>query len=298
MASLRSKLVAAATRRTLKKKLGMSGSVTQERDTLEKMSALSSRRKVGEKAVIGGVPGEWQMPKVSGGDRVLLYLHGGGYAIGSPATHRDMVGAIADAARARAFLLDYRLGPEHPFPGAVEDAVSAYRGLLDAGTQPDHIVIAGDSAGGGLTVATLVSLKEQGLPLPAAGVCISPWADLTLTSKSMHSKADADPLLRPDALRWMGELYLAGQDPKSPLASPVFADLSGLPPLLIHVGSEEVLLDDATLLNQRAKAAGVDSTLEIWDGMMHVWHLMAAIIPEGKEAIRGIGEFIVKRSAT
>ncbi|MGK2913665.1 MAG: alpha/beta hydrolase fold domain-containing protein [Porticoccaceae bacterium] len=297
MASIRSKLVAAATRATLKKKLGASGSVTEERATLEKMSAMSARRKVGEKTVVGGVPGEWQIPKVSVGDRVILYLHGGGYAIGSPATHRDMVGGIADAAHARAFILDYRLGPEHPFPGAVEDAVAAYRGLLDLGTKPDHIVIAGDSAGGGLTVATLVSLKEQDVPLPAAGICISPWVDLTLSGKSMQTKADADPLLRPDALKWMGDLYLAGQDPKSPLASPLFADLTGLPPLLIHVGSEEVLLDDALRLNEKAKACGVNATLEVWDGMMHVWHLMAMVVPEGKAAIKDIGKYITTHSA-
>lgn len=297
MASIRSKLVAAVTRRTLKKKLGMSGSVTQERATLEKMSAMSARRKMGEKVVIGGVPGEWQRPRVSIGERVILYLHGGGYAIGSPATHRDMVGGIADAANARAFILDYRLGPEHPFPGAVEDAVAAYRGLLDLGHTPAQIVIAGDSAGGGLTVATLVSLKDQGVPLPAAGVCISPWVDLTLSGKSMQTKADADPLLRPEALRWMGELYLAGQDPRSPLASPLFANLSGLPPLLIHVGSEEVLLDDALRLNEKAKISGVSTTLQVWDGMMHVWHLMALMIPEGKAAIQDIGKYIVAHSA-
>ena len=297
MASIRSKLMAQVTRRVMKGKVGVSGSVAQDRATLEKMSAMSARRKPGEKAVVGGVPGEWQMPSVLTGNRAILYLHGGGYVIGSIATHRDMVGRIADASGARALLLDYRLAPEYPFPAAVDDAVAAYRGLLDAGTKPENIVFAGDSAGGGLTVAALVSLKQQGLPLPAAGICISPWVDLTFSGESMRTKLEADPLLGPGPLKWMGDLYLAGQAPESPLASPLFADLSGLPPLLIQVGSEEVLLDDALRLNVAAKAAGVDVSLEVWDGMMHVWHLMAAMIPEGKQAIQGIGKYIAAHSA-
>jgi acetyl esterase/lipase len=261
------------------------------------MSAMSARRKPGEKAIVGGVPGEWQMPRVLTGNRAILYLHGGGYVIGSIATHRDMVGRIADASGARALLLDYRLAPEHPFPAAVEDAVAAYRGLLDAGSKPENIVFAGDSAGGGLTIAALVSLKQQGLPLPAAGICLSPWVDLTFSGESMKTKEEADPLLGKGPLKWMGDLYLAGQAPESPLASPLFADLTGLPPLLIQVGSEEVLLDDALRLNVAAKAAGINVSLEVWDGMMHVWHLMAAMIPEGKQAIQGIGEYIAAHSA-
>ncbi|MFZ2628708.1 MAG: alpha/beta hydrolase [Rugosibacter sp.] len=297
MASIRSKLMAAVTRRVMKGKVGVSGSVAQDRATLEKMSAMSARRKPGEKAIVGGVPGEWQMPSVLTGNRVILYLHGGGYVIGSIATHRDMVGRIADASGARALLLDYRLAPEHPFPAAVDDAVAAYRGLLDTGAKPENIVFAGDSAGGGLTVAALVALKQQGLPLPAAGICISPWVDLTFSGESMKTKEEADPLLGKGPLKWMGDLYLAGQAPESPLASPLFADLTGLPPLLIQVGSEEVLLDDALRLNAAAKAAGINVSLEVWDGMMHVWHLMAAMIPEGKQAIQGIGKYIAAHSA-
>jgi acetyl esterase/lipase len=297
MASIRSKLMAAVTRRVMKGKVGVSGSVAQDRATLEKMSAMSARRKPGETAIVGGVPGEWQMPSVLTGNRVILYLHGGGYVIGSVATHRDMVGRIADASGARALLLDYRLAPEHPFPAAVDDAVAAYRGLLGTGAKPENIVFAGDSAGGGLTVAALVALKQQGLPLPAAGICLSPWVDLTFSGESMKTKLEADPLLGPGPLKWMGDLYLAGQAPESPLASPLFADLTGLPPLLIQVGSEEVLLDDALRLNAAAKAAGINVSLEVWDGMMHVWHLMAAMIPEGKQAIQGIGKYIAAHSA-
>lgn len=296
MASIRSKIAAGITRLTLKRKLGASGSVDEERATLEKMSRLTARRKPGESALVGGVKGEWANPAVHTANRTILYLHGGGYVIGSPASHRDMVSGIADAAQARALILDYRLGPEHPFPAAVDDALAAYRGLLQEGYKAESLFIAGDSAGGGLTVATLLSIKQAGLPMPAAGICISPWVDLTLESNSMTSKAADDPLLTPAALRWMRDQYLAGQDPKSTLASPLFADLSGLAPLLIQVGSEEVLLDDARRLNDSARAAGVNVTLEVWDGMMHVWHLMAMMIPEGKQAIQGIGQYIAARS--
>lgn len=296
MASRRSKCLAWVTRRTMKKKLGASGSVPKERETLEKMSALMSRRTPGQPATLNGVAGEWLLPQTGDGGRTLLYLHGGGYALGSPLSHRDMVGAIADAAHARAFVADYRLAPEYPFPAAVEDAVAAYQGLIEAGVDPAKLCIAGDSAGGGLTVATLVALRDRKLPLPAGGICISPWADLTCASNSMTSMAEADPMLRPDALRWMAGLYLNGQDPKSPLASPVFADLAGLPPLLIQVGTEEALYDDAIALSRVAHEAGVDATLEVWEGMMHVWHLMAKLIPEGKQAIQAIGAFVVAKT--
>ncbi len=296
MASIRSKIAAGITRLTLKRKLGASGSVDEERATLEKMSKLTARRKPGAAALVGGVKGEWAEPAVHTANRTILYLHGGGYVIGSPASHRDMVSAIADAAQARALILDYRLGPEHPFPAAVDDALAAYRGLLQEGCAAQSLFIAGDSAGGGLTIATLLSIQQAGLPLPAAGICLSPWVDLTLESDTMTSKAADDPLLTPAALRWMRDQYLAGQDPKSTLASPLFADLSGLPPLLIQVGSEEVLLDDSRNLREQAQAAGVEVTLEVWNGMMHVWHLMAMMIPEGKQAIQAIGSYIAARS--
>ena len=292
MASVRSKLISGVARKTMKNKLGASGSVEKERANLDKMSGLMGRRKPGQKASLGGVPGEWQLPETGESGKVLLYLHGGGYALGSPASHRNMVGMIADAAHCRAFIADYRLGPEHPFPAAVEDGVAAYKALLDEGNEASKIFIAGDSAGGGLTAATLVSARDQGLPMPAAGICISPWVDLTLSGDSMTSKAEADPMLKPETLGWMGGLYLNGQDAKAPLASPIFADLKGLPPLLVQVGSEEILYDDAVTFDKVAREAGVETELEVWDGMMHVWHLMAGVLPEGKQAINRIGAFI------
>jgi len=253
---------------------------------------MSSRRPLGKYDVVGGVSGEWQQATLGSADNVILYLHGGAYVIGSPASHRDMVGAIADAAQARAFIVDYRLAPETLFPGAVDDAVAAYKGLLENGEKAEKIIIAGDSAGGGLTMATLVALRDEGIELPAAAVCLSPWADLTLSGDSMIVKDKVDAMLGRDSLSWFGGLYLGGQDASDPKASPIFADLSGLPPLLIQVGSQEVLLDDAIRLNKVAKKAGVDVSLEVWDGQMHVWQLMAAIVPEGKHAIQVIGTFI------
>lgn len=292
MASFRSQLIASIMRLTMKKKLGKSGDPAKERAFLDKMSAMSSRRPLGKYDVVGGVSGEWQQASLGSADNVILYLHGGAYVIGSPASHRDMVGAMADAAQARAFIVDYRLAPETIFPGAVDDAVAAYKGLLENGEKAEKIIIAGDSAGGGLTMATLVALRDEGIELPAAAVCLSPWADLTFTGDSMIVKDKVDAMLGRDSLSWFASLYLAGQDASHPLASPIFADLSGLPPLLIQVGGQEVLLDDAIRLNKAAKKAGMDVTLEVWNGQMHVWHLMSAIVPEGKHAIEVIGTFV------
>ncbi|MEZ0122354.1 MAG: alpha/beta hydrolase [Candidatus Reddybacter sp.] len=292
MASLRSQILAPIMRMTMKKKLGKSGDPAKEREFLDKMSGMTSRRPLGKYDVVGGVPGEWQQATLGSSDNVILYLHGGAFVIGSPASHRDMVGAIADAAQARAFIVDYRLAPETLFPGAVEDAVAAYKGLLANGEKAEKIIIAGDSAGGGLTMSTLVALRDEGLELPAGAVCISPWADLTFTGDSMIVKDKVDAMLSRDSLSWFAGLYLAGQDAADPKASPIFADLSGLPPLLIQVGSNEVLLDDAIRLNKAMKKAGGDATLEVWDGQMHVWHLMATIVPEGKHAVNVIGSFV------
>jgi epsilon-lactone hydrolase len=237
-------------------------------------------------------PGEWLRPPGAEPGRVVLYLHGGGYVIGSPRSHRHLAAAIAAAAGARALLLDYRLAPEHPFPAALEDATAAYRWLLEQGVAPGGIVIAGDSAGGGLTVATLLALREAKVPLPAAGVCISPWVDLTCGGASYRTKAASDPIVKQAAVAEMARAYLgAATPPTTPLASPLFADLRGLPPLLIHVGSEEVLLDDAIQLAERAKAAGVDATLEVYERMIHVWHWFLPMLDEAPAAVEAIGRF-------
>ena len=244
----------------------------------------------------GGVPSEWVTVQGVDPARTILYLHGGAYVLGSPASHRVVTIRLARAATARVLAPDYRLAPEHPFPAAVEDAVSAYRWLLDAGTPSAQIVIAGDSAGGGLTLATLLSLRETGLELPAAGVLISPWADLACESESYLTNLDTDPMIDQEGLTGLSQMYLAGQDAAEPLASPVHADLTGLPPLLIQVGEAEKLLDDATRLTDRARDAGVDVTLERWPDMPHVWHLFADRLPEGEQAIEAVATFVVNQT--
>ncbi len=240
----------------------------------------------------GGVPAEWVTTPESVEERVIYYLHGGGYVVGSVNTHRELASRLARAAKARGLIIGYRLAPENPFPAAVEDAVAAYLWLVSSVVDPARVVIAGESAGGGLTVATLLALRDAGEPLPAAAVCISPWVDLECLGESIVTKADVDPLLQRDSLLMMARTYLGDADPRAPLASPIHADLTGLPPLLIQVGTAEVLLDDARRLAERAEAAGVEVVLEPWEDMIHMWHSFAAILPEGQQAIDRIGEFV------
>ena len=238
---------------------------------------------------------EWLTPPGVRNDAVVLYFHGGGYAIGSPRSHRHLAAAIARAAGTRALLLDYRLAPENPFPAALDDAVAAYQWLLARGIAPGRIVLGGDSAGGGLTVATLLALRDRGVPRPAGGVCISPWVDLTCSGASYLTKAAADPIVTRDGVEAMAQAYAGDGDRKAALVSPLYADLRGLPPLLVHVGSDEVLLDDAIGLGARARAAGVDVTVEEWPQMVHVWHWFLPILDEAEKAIAGIGAFARER---
>ena len=240
----------------------------------------------------GGVPAEFVSSSESSDDTAVLYLHGGGYVIGSPKTHREFARRLSAASQAQVLVIDYRLAPENPFPAPVEDAVAAYRWLLDEGYAPDRLSIAGDSAGGGLTAATLVSIRDQGLPLPACGVCLSPWVDMEGIGDSMTTRADRDPMVQKDGLVGMAGLYLADADPRSSLAAPMYADLSGLPPLLIQVGASETLFDDAVRLDEKARAAGVETAFEEWDDMIHVWHIFAPMLDEGQEAIERMAEFM------
>jgi len=245
-----------------------------------------------EPTEVAGVAAEWiSAPNVSK-DRVLLYLHGGGYVIGSINTHRDLVSRLSRASGARGLALDYRLAPEHPFPAAVDDATAAYRWLLDSGFAPDKVVIGGDSAGGGLTIATLIALRDAGVPLPAAAVCLSPWVDLEGVGDSMTSKAADDPMVQREGLLEMATAYLAGHEVKAPTASPIHASLQHLPPLLIHVGTAETLLDDSTRLARIAERDGVRVDLKVWDEMIHVFQMFAPILPEGQESIEEIGKFV------
>jgi len=243
---------------------------------------------------LGGVPGEALAVAEDPTANLFLHLHGGGYVMGDPGGSRSFTAALAFATRARVVSLDYRLAPAHRFPAAVHDALAAYRALLDSGVPATRIAVGGESAGGGLTVAALLAIRDAGLRQPACAVAMSPWADLTCSGGSHDACADRDPLLTRGVLLEMADQYLFGQDPCAPLASPAGADLTGLPPLLIQVGSDEVLLDDAITLAQRAEAAGISVSLEVWPDMIHVWQMFAGALPEADDAIARIAAFLTR----
>jgi monoterpene epsilon-lactone hydrolase len=272
-------------------------SIEQRRAGMERISERVPPDVICEKVNAGGVDAEWIAAPGATADRVILYLHGGGYVIGSIKTHRAMISRIARASNARALAIDYRLAPEHPFPAAVEDATTAYRWLLAQGYKPGRIVIAGDSAGGGLTLAALLAIRDSKLPLPAGAVPISPWTDLEGTGESVRTRATRDVMVTQENLASSARDYYGAHDPRDPLVSPVHADFRGLPPMLIQVGDAEILLDDATRVAARAKAAGVQVELEVWDDMPHVWHVFAKLLPEGQEAIDKIGKFVIARTS-
>ena len=246
-----------------------------------------------------GVPAEWIRPAAAvAPDACVLYLHGGGYVIGSCNTHRPLASHLAARTGLPVLLVDYRLGPEHPYPAAVDDARRAYEWLLATGFDPGRIVVAGDSAGGGLTLALLLALRDESRPLPALGVPISPWTDLTLSGDSMDSMAERDPMVQRAGLSRMAAWYVGSADATDPLVSPLFGDPAGLPPLLIHVGEVETLRDDAVRFAARATAAGVDVTLEVWPEMIHVWHAFGPAVPESEAAVTRVAEFIAQRLGT
>lgn len=251
------------------------------------------------RADLGGLGAEWAIPDgltdEAGAGNTLLYFHGGGYVVGSTISHRHIVSRIALAAKARVLSVDYALAPENPFPAAVKDAVKAYRWLLDQGQKPEQIALAGDSAGGGLAAATLLAVREEGLPLPAGAALISPWSDLTCATGSYETRAQADPMITPEGIRELANIYLTGADPRDPLASPNFGNLAGLPPLLIQVGDDEVLLDDSRNLAARAREAGVDVDLEVAPDMFHVWHAFYQMFTPGEEAIERMGSWLAAR---
>lgn len=243
-----------------------------------------------------GVPAEWSTTPGSDGSRVLLYLHGGGFSAGSIVSHRAMVTETGRAAQARTLAIDYRRTPEHQFPAALDDALQAYRWLLAQGVRPERIAIGGDSAGGGLTLALMVSLRERGLPSPACGWCISPWVDMEARGESFVAKAAIDPMISREYVLELAGWYLGGTAPRTPLAAPLYADLKGLPPLLIQVGSAETLLDDSIQIAARAGSADVRVTLEVWPQMIHAWPLFHQQLTDGRRAIAAAGSFI--RNAT
>lgn len=240
----------------------------------------------------GGVDAEWIAADNAGNDRTILYFHGGGFRLGSIVSHRDLIARISAASGCRALAINYRLAPEHRFPAPVEDAVAAYRWLLDQGIAPARVGFVGDSAGGNLVVAAMLSLRGQGLPQPAAGALMSPWTDLAATGDSYINRAGADPIHQRTMILSLAKAYLGEHgDPHDPLASPLYADLAGLPPLLIQVGDRETVRDDSIMLARTAEAAGVRVQLEVWDGMIHVFQMFADI-PDAHRAIASIATFL------
>lgn len=245
--------------------------------------------------VVGGVRGTWvEVPEsgATGSTATLLHLHAGGYLIGSPTSHRDLGARMARAAGARVFLADYRLAPEHAFPAAYDDGVAAYRGMLADGVDPASLVVSGDSAGGGLALAVLAAARDAGDPLPAAGVLMSPWADLTLAGDSMTGREAVDPLVSRAVLTEMQQGYLQGADPADHRASPLLGNLAGLPPLLVQVGSSEVLEDDAVRIADGVLRAGGEAFLQVGYEMVHVFQMFADRLPEGAAAVDRIGAFV------
>lgn len=274
-------------------------SIPEQRARIDRVTrfARAPRGVVVEQTSAGGVPAEWVIPAAAQAGSAILYIHGGAWIICSPATHRAMVGHIARASGVRALSIDYRLAPEHPFPAHLDDCLAAYRWLLGQGIAPTKIVIAGDSAGGNLTLATLLALRDAGEPLPAAAVCLSPATDLASTGESARTRANVEVLLKgmgKDGLNVV-PLYAAGHDVLDPLISPLYGDLRGLPPILIHVGDHEILLDDSTRFAERACAAGVDARVVVWPEMWHVFQMHAPAMPEARASIRQIGEFIQEK---
>jgi epsilon-lactone hydrolase len=246
-----------------------------------------------ERVCAGGVDGEWISPANVPEDNAILYFHGGGFRLGSVASHRDLMGQIALASGCRVLAINYRLAPEHRFPAALDDALAAYGWMLDCGLKSENVAFAGDSAGGNLVLAAMLALRERGLPLPVSAVLMSPWTDLAATGSSYVSRAEADPIHQRSMILALAKNYLGGQgDPYDPLVSPLYADLAGLPPLLIQVGDRETVLDDSVMFADLARAAGVDVSLEVWDGMIHVFQMFGAELPEARQAIASIAQFL------
>jgi len=242
---------------------------------------------------VGGVPAEWQIIPNAEKDKVLLYFHGGGMVLMSPKTHRHLTIEIAKLTKMRVLSVDYRRAPEHSFPAGLEDCFKAYSWLLSQGFKSENIVIAGDSSGGNLTITNLIKLRDEGIPLPAGAVVLAPAIDYTGNSKTVLENAKTDPILADIGIFWWRTSYLGGADPNNPLISPVLADLKGLPPILIQVSKSEMLYDNSTRFAERAKAAGVDVTLQEWEDTIHVFQGFGLHdLPEAKEALTKIGEFI------
>jgi epsilon-lactone hydrolase len=272
----------------------LTGPLDEVRQAVEKMHAKlpvapNTRFYHGEP---NGVSAEWCQPESAIMNRVILYLHGGGFQLLSAKAYRPMTSELGRAAKACVLAIDYRLAPENRFPAAIDDGISAYRWLLDQDISPESIAIAGDSCGGGMVVSLLVAVRDAKLPLPAAAVSISPWADLEVTGETMVTKAAVDDMSSMESLHKMASDYLGDASPHLPLVSPIYADLSGLPPIMILVSERDVLLDDAIRLARRAAVDGVRVRLDSWPNMTHIFPLFAGLAPEGRAALADVGQFL------
>ncbi len=269
------------------------GSIAEQRARQEKLAKIfkiSKDIKVSQLSA-NGVPVEL-IDVVNSRKGIILYLHGGAYAVGSAYVHREFLSRLAKSCQTKVLAINYRLAPENPFPAALEDSITAYKWLVSRGFDPSTIVIAGDSAGGGLAIATLVALRDNGTPLPACAVCISPWVNLSHTGEKPNN--NNDPILNPEILAHFSRDYAGQTDICNPLISPVFADLKELPPLLIHAGTDEILIDQVKQIYENARQAGVEIVLDLWDGMFHVFQIIP-ILPESKRSLEKIASFINKK---
>lgn len=297
MSSLRARMVRRISSRFVKAVDISTVDVLEVRRRLNKLSRYMKRAfgVAVESVTINELAAEWLRPKAAPDGKVLLYLHGGAYVVGNCRTHRQMVSHIARASGINALVPEYRLAPEHPFPAAIDDAVGVYRSLLADGIAPADIIIAGDSAGGGLTVAALLALRHAGEPMPAAAVLLSPFLDVTASGESATTRAAQDPWFEAKDMAVVVRNYCDGENLRNPLISPVFANMAGLPPMYIQVGDDEILLSDSTRLAANIEEAGGEVELEVWPEMWHVFQLFIGKMPESRKAIKKIGAYIGRR---
>lgn len=297
MPSLAARVMDVAVRALIKRRVEGVTDVEKIRKVMEKpWSPFLPKGVRIEPSTAPGLVGEWLTPEDHAPRRTILYLHGGGYVACSPKTYRSLTTWLAARSRAKVFALDYRLAPEHPFPAALNDAVAAVRALYARGVAPAALGIAGDSAGGGLTLSLLQALKEAGDPLPAAAALISPWTDLTGSGETIRTNAESEAMLPSSMVIPTGKMYAGGLPLDDPRVSPLFSDLKGIPSLLVQVSDSEILFDDAKRLVERAREAGVAVEFEVWDGLPHVWQLGVPMVPEARVAVGGIGAYFARRT--
>jgi monoterpene epsilon-lactone hydrolase len=299
MASFQSAFIRNFVRSTKRLFFKLEMPVEQYRAGMEKMTNMAKMPDGIEIEIIdcGGVPSEWIIPPNLKNSGVVLYLHGGGYAMGSINTHRALMARIAIASSTKVLGIEYRLAPENPFPCAIDDAFKAYNWLLKEGFAPNKIVISGDSAGGGLSIALLIRIKDENAPTPAAAVCLSPWLDLASTGETTLTLADEDPLIDLASINYFALFYAPKEKLNHPWVSPLYADLKGLPSIYIQVSTSEILLDDTRRFAEKAQLAGVDIQVDYWEKMVHVWQAFGVYLPEALEAIEKLGSYIEKKTA-